>query len=347
MTTTSSNVGVVNKLISHVIRTPNRIPSPQPAHLSLRHHANGNDHKVPRSAAVGYVAPKFEGKEAQINEVKRLIMEGSWIPKEHIDYQIEWFYNDLGIDDAYFQTETPEAIQSNITSIYAAKVAESAREQRRQEMGLDMEATDHAIYIDTSEPGVSNTGGPGYEQRLETKYLDGVDHNRRFRVETFRSPAKIQPSSSATVRCYFVYKCQFIDSNPDPSETKLHVIADRGFLAKATKNTMQVYQNVIEMAVTRTGPVIEAINIDGSQGQRLVIAFRQRRAMGLFCALSDLYHYYGLTSSRKYVEQFSNGITVISIYLKLTPGDKAAAKYPSIETSIRHIVREISVPAQP
>jgi glutamate dehydrogenase len=30
-----------------------------------------------------------------------------------------------------------------------------------------------------------------------------------------------------------------------------------------------------------------------------------------FAALSDLYHFYGLYSARKYVEQFSNGVTII------------------------------------
>ncbi|OBT52925.1 NAD-specific glutamate dehydrogenase [Pseudogymnoascus sp. 24MN13] len=339
--TPSSESGIANKLLEHVIRTPGRIPSPQPAHLSLN---SSNGHRVLRSATVGYIAPPFEGKEAQINEVKRLITEGSWIPADHIDAQVEWFYKDLGIDDVYFQTETPEAIKSHITSLYAAKVAASAREDKRQEIRLDMEATDHAIYIDTSEPGISNTGGPRYEQRLEAKYLDGGDKNRRFRVETFRSPAKIHPSSAATMRCYFVYQCQFVDSNPDPLDTRLHVIGDRGFLAKATKNTMQIYQNIIEMAVARTGPVIEAFDIEASQEKRLVVAFRQRRAMGLFCALSDLYHYYGVTSSRKYVEQFSNGITVISIYLKPTASAlEPGSKYPPIDTSIRHIVREISL----
>lgn len=64
----SSDDGVANKMIGHAIRTPDLIPSPQPAQLSLRHHANGNGHKILGSGAVGYIAPKFEGKEAQINE---------------------------------------------------------------------------------------------------------------------------------------------------------------------------------------------------------------------------------------------------------------------------------------
>lgn len=64
------------KLVEHVIRTPGRQPSPQPAHFSVpvrRHNGsppgsngNGNGHRVLRSATVGYVAPEFAGKKEQM-----------------------------------------------------------------------------------------------------------------------------------------------------------------------------------------------------------------------------------------------------------------------------------------
>lgn len=273
------------------------------------------------------------------------MIEGRWIPDDRIDHQISWFYNDLGIDDVYFQTETVDVITNHITSLYAAKIAASAREDKREEIRLDMEAPDHAIYIDTSEPGISNVGGPRYEQRLEAKYLDGASQNKRFRVETFRSPGNLTgtPTSTTSMRCYFVYQCQFVDANPDPTETRLHLISDRMFLAKATKNTKQIYQEILELAVSRTGPVIEVLDIEGSREKRLVVAFRQRTALGMFSALSDLYHYYGVTSSRKYVEQFSNGITVMSIYLKPVSGQTLDTKFPPIEQSIHQIMKEISL----
>jgi glutamate dehydrogenase len=265
-----------------------------------------------------------------------------WIPEALIDPQIEWFYNELGIDDVYFQVENPEVIAKHITSLYAAKIAAFSREDKREEIRLDMEASDHAIYIDTSEPGKSAVGGPRYEHRLESKYLDGNDTSKRFRVETFRSPGIIgHPDSKATLRCYFVYQCQFVDPNADPLETRLEVISDRMFLAKATRNTKQIYQEIIEIAVSRTGPVIEVFDIEGSREKRLVVAFRSRTARGMFSALSDLYHYYGVTSSRKYVEQFSNGITVMSIYLR--PAVNLESKYPPIEESIHQITKEVSL----
>ncbi|KAL2260281.1 hypothetical protein VTK26DRAFT_5752 [Humicola hyalothermophila] len=322
---------------------PSRHPSPQPTHFSYPvSKVNGNGHRVLRSATVGYVAPEFKGKQEQMKLVKERITQCGWIPEALVDGQIAWFYNELGIDDVYFQEEDPEVIANHIMSLYAAKVAAFSREDKREEIRLDMEASDHAIYIDTSEPGKTAITGPRYEHRLEAKYLDGSDPSKRFRVETFRSPGFIGSADCKTaLRCYFVYQCQFVEPNADPKETRLEVISDRMFLAKATKNTKQIYREIIELAVSRTGPVIEVYDIEGSREKRLVVAFRSRTARGMFSALSDLYHYYGVTSSRKYVEQFSNGITVMSIYLR--PAANLDAKYPPIEESIHQITKEVSL----
>ncbi|CAK7221562.1 NAD-dependent glutamate dehydrogenase [Sporothrix curviconia] len=305
--------------------------------------AGGNGHRVLRSATVGYVAPEFKGRSQQMKEVRDTISSSGWIPESLVDKQITWFYNELGIDDVYFQLERVDVIANHITSLYAARVAANSREDKREEIRLDMEAYDHAIYIDTSEPGKSAIGGPRYESRLESKYLDGSDLSKRFRVETFRSPGVLGDASTprASLRCYFVYQCQFVDAAADPSESRLEIISDRMFLAKATKNTKQIYQEIIELAVSRTGPVIEVFDIEDSQEKRLVVAFRSRTARGMFSALSDLYHYYGVTSSRKYVEQFSNGITVMSIYLR--PAANLDGQFPPLEQSIHQITKEISL----
>jgi glutamate dehydrogenase len=277
--------------------------------------------------------------------VKAKLQQSSWIPETLVDEQIKWFYNDLGIDDVYFQLETVEAIASNVTSLYAAKIAAFAQQNKREEIRLDMESSDHAIYIDTSVPGVSNVTGPGYERRLESKYLDNSAINRCYRVETFRSPGNLSGTgpSKTTLRCYFVFQSQFVEPNPSPNETRLEVIGDRMFLQKATKNTMQIYQDIIEYAVSRTGPVIEVFDIEDSKEIRLVVAFRRRTAIGMFSALSDLYHYYGVTSSRKYVEQFSNGFTVICLYLKPATNLENASKFMPLAQSIHQITKEISL----
>jgi glutamate dehydrogenase len=286
-----------------------------------------------------------------------MITAAQWIPLERVDSQIEWFYNELGIDDEYFEQESAHVISNHIASLYAAKVASVAREGTREEIGLDAEGKDHAIYVDTSERGRSwsRSGGRRYEQRLEEKYLDGSSANKRFRVEAYCSPTNLtgypslDPSKVPIMRCYFVYECQFVEPSPTTEETKLGLISDKMFLAKTTENTMKIYQDIIDEAIGRAGPVIRVYesNVAGVSGRekRLVVAYRHRTAPGMFSALSDLYHYYDVICPRKYLDQFSNGITVISMYLKAASDSNRAprASPQSIEQSIKQISKEISL----
>lgn len=218
-------------------------------------------------------------------------------------------------------------------------MAAYARDDKRLEIRLDKEAADHAVYIDTSRPGVSVVNGPQYEQRIDEKYLNGSKGPVGYRVESFRSTSSLPGSQNQQLRCYFVYECDFVDSHPSETETNLEKIGDKRFLQKATANTKRIYQEALEVAVERTGPVIEYFDIEGSRDKRLVVAYKQGSAMGLFSALSDLYHYYGLTTTRKYVEQFSNGYTAMSLYLTQSPG----GKHPPIEASIHQIIKEVSL----
>ncbi|KAL2833245.1 Glutamate/Leucine/Phenylalanine/Valine dehydrogenase-domain-containing protein [Aspergillus cavernicola] len=328
-----------NKILENVAGSSVRLPSPQPTHLAIP----GSPHRILSEEDPGYIAAKFEGKDHQMDQVMELLEKKGFIPVEFIVGETEWFYNQLGIDDTYFQTETVEAIVTQILSLYAAKVAAYARDDKKLEIRLDKEAEDHAVYIDTSKPGFSSVDGPRYEQRIDKKYIDGSTHDHSYRVETFRSPTSVPGDDGQQLRCYFVYKCQFVDHNPGLNETNIDIIGEKRFLQKATANTKAVYQEIISNAVARAGPVIEMFDIENSREKRLVIAYRQGSAMGLFSALSDLYHYYRLTSSRKYLENFSNGITVISLYLRPLKNAEIAAKYPPIEAAVHQIIKETSL----
>lgn len=270
-----------------------------------------------------------------------------FFPPDFVQSETNWFYDMLGIDDTYFQTETVDAIVTQVLSLYAAKVAAYARDDKQLEIRLDKEADDHAVYIDTSKPGISSVNGPRYEQRIDEKYINTSRGPNSYRVETFRSPSTLPGENGQQLRCYFVYQCQFVNPNPSPNETDIEIVGEKRFLQKATPNTKAIYQEILTTAVNRTGPVIEMFEIEGSREKRLVIAYRQGSAMGFFSALSDLYHYYNLTSSRKYLEHFSNGITIISLYLRPSgtrPTDSPdIATKPPIEAAIHQIMKEISL----
>jgi len=72
--------------LKHNIRTPGRVPSPQPTHLSSPPSPprNGgynerNGHRVLRSGTVGYLAPEFKGKMEQQKAGKSSREEASGI----------------------------------------------------------------------------------------------------------------------------------------------------------------------------------------------------------------------------------------------------------------------------
>jgi glutamate dehydrogenase len=155
----------------------------------------------------------------------------------------------------------------------------------------------------------------------------------------------ISVTSKKQIRCYFVTQCDFVNPNPTLEEMRdLRVCGDKSFLEKVTENTLEIYQQVVDAVLERSGifllsasdigPVIEMFELEGTRERRLVIGYRQLTSTNFFSALSDLYHFYGLTSSRKYVEQFSNGITVIGIYLMPA---RNTVKFPPIESSIHQV----------
>ncbi|KAK9484929.1 Glutamate/Leucine/Phenylalanine/Valine dehydrogenase-domain-containing protein [Lipomyces starkeyi] len=324
-------------------------PSPQPTHLSVPgvNTPNGHHHDFPRvlESTPFYAAKPFAGKEAQMEHVMDELDGRGFIPDNLIEHETKWFYNSLGIDDHYFAAESVENIANHILSIYGAKVAAFSRKDHKLELRLDREDEDRAVYIDTSVPGVSNLSGPQYEERIDAKYLNGSDSTRAYRVETFRSVTKavddVTEDEPHQFRCYFVYKCKYPEVEVSPGEVDMQKISDKLFYEKASENTKNIYKSVIERAAGQiSGPVIEMFEIEGTRERRLIIGYRQRSASNYFSAISDLYHYYGMTSTRKYVEQFRNGVTVMCIYLSPSP---KSVKYPPIEHSIHQVIKEASL----
>lgn len=58
--------GAQNRILEQVVRTPGRQPSPQPTHLSVP--GGPSQSKMLHDEGSGYVAPKFEGKESQMDQ---------------------------------------------------------------------------------------------------------------------------------------------------------------------------------------------------------------------------------------------------------------------------------------
>ncbi|KAI8074047.1 Glutamate/Leucine/Phenylalanine/Valine dehydrogenase-domain-containing protein [Gongronella butleri] len=285
----------------------------------------------------GYAANVFHGKQEQMVQVCAHLETTGFIPTAFLQNEVNWFYSNLGIDDDYFRLESVETIANHIMALYGAKIDSFTKQKSGLEINLEKEAEDSSVYIHSSVPGVSQVKGPQCEKKIDETFLDTSVPGNAFRVESYRSNSSDMASQ---IRCYFVTKCQFVNASPSAEqETDIEQVADKNFLLKATEHTRATYEQVMRNVLQRTGPVIEMYQVQGTREHRLIIGYRQRSTQGFFSAMSDLYHFYDMYSTRKYVEQFSNGVTIMGLYLKQMPGSKAAP----MEHSIYQVMKETSL----
>ncbi|KAL7418622.1 NAD-dependent glutamate dehydrogenase [Cryptotrichosporon argae] len=306
-----------------------------------------------RKDTIGYKSSPFPLKASQQQEVTQILAGSGFMPQELVQGEVDWFYNGLSLDNTYFLTETPQVIADHILALYSAKLLAFTKHDP-EKLVIDLEKVtpagegkdgkEGAVFIHTSKPGVSTTEGPGgtVEKRIDHMYLDASTPEKAYRLETYRSAGAISSTISQQLRCYFVSPCVFpstpAQKNAD-GRTDIRSVSDTSFLEKASENTLDIYETIMHEVERRDGPVIEMYEVEDSRERRVVIGYKMGGTNKFFSALSDLYHFYGLFSARKYVEQFSNGITIISMYLNPVPNTRA----PPIEHSIHQVVREASL----
>lgn len=284
----------------------------------------------------GYIDSPFSGKKDQFEEVLDILDLTGFIPEALIEAEARWFYESLGIDDVFFARESAAEIANHIHSLYSCKVQAYSADMSEGPVQLiqyKREAEDHAVYFDSS--------GSGYfEERIDDKYVDAsLREGASYRVESFSAPLnyKLDPILSGVyqknaslkpqvVKCHFVYKNSYADTVADADATDINRVGDLTFLKIASNNTKHLYGEIVKSVVATTGPVIRHFPLDELDEYRVVIGFRQGTAARYNLALLDLANYYKLSTTRKYVEQFSNGVTVISMYVssnrsKSTPAD--------------------------
>ncbi|KAF8158475.1 NAD-specific glutamate dehydrogenase [Crassisporium funariophilum] len=326
----------------------NKLLSVPQQRLSAMHSAHSSEQSLHRVENLpGYTTPVFKGKEEQRAHVEAEVAAKGFIPRELVSNEVNWFYSNLGIDDTYFQNESREVISDHIIALFAAKIMAYTKHDPAT-LVIDLERIDEkgngATFIHTSAPGFTTTEGPGAtcESRIDELFLNNSTPTNAYRLETFRSTGSISTVSSQQLRCYFVTKCNFPTTKAPAAageKTDIRSVSDSSFLEKATKNTLDVYQEVMWNVESRHGPVMEVFEVEGTRERRLVIGYKMGGTSSFFSALSNLYHFYSLYSARKYVEQFSNGITIISLYLNPLPNANA----PPIEHSIFQVMKEASL----
>lgn len=257
----------------------------------------------------GYIPSVFKLKTDQMNKVMDKLDQIGLIPENLIEEETKFFYENLGIEDTYFESESIDNIVSNILAIYSSKIDATINNKKSTSIHFKKISIDnhHAVYFET---GNSNS----FEKEIDDLFLDAKD--AYYRVESFNS---ILPSNES-IRCHFVYKCDYPTSSEDAT-VSIDSISDKTFSKIATNHTKALYNEVLNELVNTEGVVIKHYTLSETGELRIIIGFKKGSSHRYNSALSTLANYYGVSLKRKYVENFSNDYTVISMYLENTSAE--------------------------
>jgi glutamate dehydrogenase len=281
----------------------------------------------------------FLEKPQQIRDVENYITDKNLIPADLIKQEINSFYNSLGIDDMYFQQETVEGVGEHIISLYGAKIQAFVNNENAPEISLKRATETGAVYIHTSKPGQKHP--KGYELRIDQNYLDVSNDKTAFRLESYLSKSKEIMTQTANLRCYLIRQCDFVVQNPTENEKHdINLVSDKNFLFRTTKETQTLFQTIMNEVQETDAPAIYTVdNPKNSSQKRLIIGFKRKTTNKFFSALTDVFHFHGLNSTKKFVDQFSNGVTICSFYLENT----AKNFNRPIERSIQSVMEEANL----
>jgi glutamate dehydrogenase len=170
---------ITHKLVYQVAKSEAvpRVPLPRSTHFSVPDTGNGNstgsqdlppldmrhlNSRARKNRCCVASAVRISVTPGLTADSEGKVTTCSWIPEQLLDEQIEWFYNMLGIDNAYFELESVDAIARTVTSLYAAKITAFAREDK-QEIRLDVEAPDRFCAL---RPSHQNKGSAGHAANM-------------------------------------------------------------------------------------------------------------------------------------------------------------------------------------
>eukprot|EP01117_Protostelium_nocturnum_P004653 TRINITY_DN1685_c0_g1_i1.p1 TRINITY_DN1685_c0_g1~~TRINITY_DN1685_c0_g1_i1.p1 ORF type:complete len:1027 (+),score=415.86 TRINITY_DN1685_c0_g1_i1:160-3240(+) len=264
----------------------------------------------------------------QMATVVALIKAEQLLNDSRVEQEVAWYYGNLGLSKNYFEIHSPEEISKHIISLYNSKVLSQTN---KAPLNLSMTSTrkGNAFFFSHSMPGRSDSPCQAIERMIEEQFLgdrvalprkqvpsnDINEEDELWRLHCFRTRGTVAPSSDIHLRFYMLTETKFKSKNVSENETDLSLISDIDWLATSSQTTQKWYSDIIKEAVNTNGPVIKVVDTASDDTKHLLIAYRSRSTRSFLTGVTNLYHTFGLYSSRKHVEHFSNGLTVMDIQL--------------------------------
>lgn len=257
----------------------------------------------------------------QLNTVYELIVQEKAFSEELVRSEVEWFYHGLGLNEFYFDHFSPNEIAKHIISFIAAKI--HAKNTGTEEViRFRSENPTSALYIGPPEDSLD------IERTIESKWLgEGYEGSSELETGTapsvkyFLSQGTASPTSNQKLAIYIVSTHHFVEPDVSEDETDIWKVATGNFLREKSFQARSRYQESIKKAKDQIGAFIEISRPTQRQntprdGTVLTVIYKRASTHSFISSLSNYLARIGVNCTRKYIEQFSNGLVAYSFHLR-------------------------------
>jgi glutamate dehydrogenase len=253
--------------------------------------------------------------------IKLMQREGSIHPSL-LNEEVEWFFNHMGIDPVYFDTTPPTEIANHIAIIYAGKIL-ARNENKDYDFSLRQEGSDQSFFVCRSVLNSNKSMSIQLEENIEAQYMHAGDHTKLkpktdvpYRLKVFRTVDSIVDDMDIQLRFYMLNRPSYALTGEEAKDVRdIDLVGDKTFLNRVSKRSKDTFQEVMDGVLDGGKPVVKVFQ-SVPEERVLLFGYMDGTLNNIFSTITDIYHERKMYSQKKYVEHFSNGVTVIRCDLR-------------------------------
>lgn len=262
----------------------------------------------------------------QMASVYRKIIEEGVFNAQVVYQEVDWYYK-AGLQQYYWEVFTPAEIATHIHSFIAAKkLAQTTG--KPEEIWFEVETPDksNGFYLSNDDHKSVVT----MENKV-VSLIENVPRNQAYSYMSFASEGTVISNGRKKLHVAVFDTPKYSVGETNPSETDIWKIATGVFLRKPAE-MRQRYQEIISASVGKLSPTFQVYPKYRDGTIPIMMCFKRGDGASQLARLTELLKYNQLHAKRKFVECFSNGLVVYSVYLDPCPQER-----------IDHLLNQISL----
>lgn len=242
--------------------------------------------------------------------------------------EVDWFFR-MGLPANYWETFQPAEIARHVHSFIAAKKL-ALTTGDPENIWFTLESPDHSsgFFLCNDDHNTMEM----IEAKI-MKMIEGTPNTKAYTFTSYVSDGPCIPGGSKKLNIAIFDTPKYATDSTDVNEKDLTKIGTELFLRKP-KAIRDRYQEIISTNVGKISPTFMTFPEYRDGTTPIMMAFKRGDGSSYLGMITELIEGNKLVCKRKFVETFSNGIVVYSLYLM-----------PTTNVKVQHLLNQISLTA--